>query len=106
MPLSVLASGVSRLACNHRDKFDIMVRTQIQLTEEQARKLKRLAVARGQSLAQLIRLSVDALLAQPEIEITPEERRRRALAIIGRLRSGISGIAADHDRYLAEAYWR
>lgn len=79
-----------------------MVRTQIRLTEEQARKLKRLAAARGQSLAQLIRLRVDALLAQPPVEITPEERRRRALAIIGRFRSGISGIAADHDRHLAE----
>ncbi|MGH9489803.1 MAG: ribbon-helix-helix protein, CopG family [Terriglobales bacterium] len=83
-----------------------MVRTQIRLTEEQARKLKRLAAARGQSLAQLIRLSVDALLAQPAVEITPEERRRRALAIIGRFRSGISGIAADHDRHLAETYRR
>lgn len=67
-----------------------MVRTQIRLTEEQARKLKRLAAARGQSLA------------QPAVEITPEERRRRALAIIGRFRSGISGIAADHNRHLAE----
>ncbi|MGH9489062.1 MAG: ribbon-helix-helix protein, CopG family [Terriglobales bacterium] len=83
-----------------------MVRTQIQLTEEQARKLKRLAAARGQSLAQLIRLSVDALLAQPAVEITPEERRRRALAIVGRFHSGVSGITADHDRYLAEAYRR
>ncbi|MGH9473659.1 MAG: ribbon-helix-helix protein, CopG family [Terriglobales bacterium] len=79
---------------------------QIRLTEEQARRLRRLAAARGQSLAQLIRLSVDALLAQPAVEITPEERRRRALAIIGRFRSGISGIAADHDRHLAETYRR
>ena len=39
-----------------------MVRTQIQLTEEQARRLKALAAEQGVSMAELIRRSVDTVL--------------------------------------------
>lgn len=79
-----------------------MVRTQIQLTEEQARRLKERAAAEGMSMAELIRRSVDALLADT-VAVSEEERRRRALAVIGRFRSGLSDLAENHDRYLAEA---
>ncbi|HEX9373972.1 MAG TPA: ribbon-helix-helix protein, CopG family [Roseiflexaceae bacterium] len=80
-----------------------MVRTQIQLTEQQARRLKALASRRGVSMAELIRESVDMLLASPE-EIDLEERKRRAIAAAGTFRSGLSDLATNHDRYLAEAY--
>lgn len=33
-----------------------------------------------------------------------KERRRRALAVSGRFRSGLSDLSADHDRYLEDAY--
>lgn len=80
-----------------------MVRTQIQLTERQAQGLKSLAAARGVSMAELIRESVDRLLeSDPVVDL--EERRRRAIAIAGKFRSGVSDLGINHDQYLAEAY--
>lgn len=79
-----------------------MIRTQIQLSEEQSRKLKRLAAARDTSIAELIRGSVDALLAA-----APEDNaatlRARALGVAGRF-NGMADLAAGHDRYAAEAF--
>lgn len=82
-----------------------MVRTQIQLTEQQARKLKQLAAARGRSMADLIRASVDAMLARPET-VDDDVRRERALAAAGRFRSGVGDLASAHDRHLADAFKR
>ncbi|MCO6451578.1 MAG: hypothetical protein J5I90_12390 [Caldilineales bacterium] len=80
-----------------------MVRTQIQLTEEQSRKLKSLASKKGMSVAELIRVGVDSLLRH-ESDIDMAERRRRAIAAAGCAHSDITDLAAQHDRYLAEAY--
>jgi predicted phage gp36 major capsid-like protein len=80
-----------------------MVRTQVQLTEEQMRMLKRLAAERGVSVAELVRQSVD-LFARSAGAVDDQEQRRRALAIAGRFRSGRKDSAAEHDRYLHEAY--
>ena len=80
-----------------------MVRTQVQLTEEQAQALRNLASARQVSVAELIRQSVDTLIrSSGEIDI--EERRRRAIAAAGRFHSGTSNISAKHDEYLADAF--
>jgi len=80
-----------------------MIRTQIQLTEQQAQALKSLAAERGSSVAELIRQGVDDLL-QKTSGISIEERRRRAIAAIGRFHSGQKDISTRHDDYLAEAY--
>ena len=80
-----------------------MIRTQIQLTEEQARRLKRLAADDGCSMAELIRRGVDRLLDGAAAD-TWEERKRRALAASGRFRSGVSDLSRNHDTYLAQAY--
>ena len=80
-----------------------MVRTQIQLTEEQSKALKRLAAEQGTSVAELIRRSVDRYLRTTE-GVSAEERRRRAIAAAGKYRSGRPDVAVEHDRYLAEAY--
>lgn len=80
-----------------------MVRTQIQLTESQARELKRLAAARGVSMAELIRQGVDSLLKSKTLG-SDEELRRRALALAGKFRSGKRDISREHDRYLAEDF--
>lgn len=77
-----------------------MVRTQIQVTEEQAERLRRLAAERDTSMAALIRDAVDALALGAD----PDERRRRALAVVGGFASGTSDTSAAHDRYLAESY--
>lgn len=82
-----------------------MVRTQIQLTEEQARSLKRLAAARQVSIAQLIRQGVDTVL-QSGMAIDLDEKRRRAVAAAGKFRSGRRDISQKHDTYLAEALHR
>ncbi len=78
-----------------------MVRTQIQLTEEQAKALKRVAAERGCSFAAVIRQAV-------EREVTTEEvvrRRRRALeAIRAHPGSGRSDVSERHDDYLAQDY--
>ncbi len=80
-----------------------MIRTQIQLTEEQAKAIKTLAMKRNTSVAELIRRSVDELL-QKAVGTDLTERRRRALAAAGRFHSGKRDISTNHDDYLAEAY--
>lgn len=80
-----------------------MIRTQIQITEEQAQALKEIARERGISMAELIRQSIDGFI-RARNQPTLEERRRRALSIVGIASSGVSDLATEHDRYLAEAY--
>jgi hypothetical protein len=79
-----------------------MVRTQIQITSEQARALKRLASREGKSVAELIRMSVDAMLQTSGIK-DYDELRRKAIAAAGKL-NGPEDLAAQHDEFLAEAF--
>jgi predicted DNA-binding ribbon-helix-helix protein len=79
-----------------------MIRTQIQLTKQQAESLKATAARRGVSMAQLIRQSIDQLLEKTG-EPTPRELRRKAAESAGRLRSAQSDISIRHDDYLADA---
>lgn len=78
-----------------------MIRTQIQITPEQARSLKRLAAKEGKSVAELIRISVDNLLRSGG---APDQavQRRKALAAAGALH-GPQNLAENHDEYLAQA---
>jgi len=80
-----------------------MVRTQIQLTDEQSRALKSLSAQHGVSVAELIRQSVDKFL-QSSVGLDDQERRRRAITVAGKFRSGQHDVAVSHDYYLAEAY--
>ena len=80
-----------------------MVRTQIQLTEEQARALKEIAAARGESMAEVIRRAVDGVI-RSGIRMPADEKKRQALAVIGKFRSGKGDVSKRHDAYLAEAY--
>lgn len=79
-----------------------MVRTQIQLTEEQVTQLKRMAVKTGGSMSQLIRSGVDSILRQRR-EATDEQRRQRALAATGSFHSGTGDLAQHHDEYFADS---
>ena len=79
-----------------------MIRTQIQITPEQARSLKRLAAKQGKSVAELIRISVDTLLRSGGFQ-DQELLRLKALAAAGKL-SGVKNLAEKHDDYLAEAF--
>ncbi len=76
-----------------------MIRTQIQLTEEQFQVLKRLSVATGRSMADLIREAVDRLGAAAGVD-----RRARAIEAIGGFRSGSTHVSSSHDDELSEAF--
>lgn len=78
-----------------------MVRTQIQLTEKQATVIKKMAKVKHVSMAELIRQSIDNMA---KMGVVDEERRKMAIAAVGRFHSGVSDISAKHDKYLAEAF--
>jgi hypothetical protein len=76
-----------------------MVRTQIQLDEEKADALKRLAAQRGVSVAALIRDGIDRVLA----DVDWERKLARALEVVGKYRSGLTDLSENHDEYFVEA---
>jgi len=80
-----------------------MVRTQIQLTERQAAALKKLSISRHQSISELIRQAVDTMIKTGAV-VDVEDKRKRALAIVGRFRSGKRDISKEHDKYLGESF--
>ena len=84
--------------------FENMVRTQIQLTEQQARRLRAEARERGVSLAEIIRRYVEKGLSEegPDRAALYE----RAARVVGRFRDrrGARDLSSKHDRYLAETY--
>ena len=80
-----------------------MVRTQIQMTEDQVEKLKKIAASEHRSMADLIRQAVDSFVAgRAGVDI--EERRDRAIAVAGSFHSEAGDLSKAHDKYLAEAY--
>lgn len=82
-----------------------MIRTQIQLTEQQSVKLKELAAEYDVSAAELIRRAVDQFISTASsAQISDAEQRRRALEVVGKFSSGVHDLSINHDRYLAEAY--
>jgi len=79
-----------------------MLRTQIQLKEEQMEWLRFKARTRGISVSQLIRESIK--FYRNHEENIPGDRKRKALDAVGRFSSGSSDVSARHDDYLADAY--
>ncbi len=84
--------------------IDTMVRTQIQLTEQQAKRVRQIAHEEGVSMAEIIRRWVDRGI---------QERRRgraelweKALAVVGRFEdpTGTADVAERHDEYLDGIY--
>lgn len=80
-----------------------MVRTQIQLTDEQAQMLKQLAAEKGLSMAELIRRSVNEFITSTG-GLADRELRERALSVIGIASSGEPDLGQAHDRHLQEIY--
>ncbi|MBW1999100.1 MAG: ribbon-helix-helix protein, CopG family [Deltaproteobacteria bacterium] len=79
-----------------------MIRTQVQLEEEQIQWLKAKAREKGVSVSQLIREGV-ALFRAHEDRF-PEEKKKRAFAAIGRFSSDVHDVSERHDEYLAQAF--
>ena len=80
-----------------------MVRTQVQLTEEQLGALRRISADKNRSVADLVREGVKLYL---EAQRRPprEELVRRALSVVGKFSSGRGDVSENHDRYLADAF--
>jgi len=57
------------------------------LTEEQAKKIKKIAASRGVPMAEVIRDAVEGAIRSGAGTVS-EERRKRALEIVGKFRSG------------------
>jgi hypothetical protein len=86
--------------CYHDD----MIRTQLQLSEEQARALRELAAREDRSMADLVREALDLLLSRRRRAFAPRaELVARALAVAGRYRSGASDLARRHDQAFADS---
>ena len=85
-----------------------MVRTQIQLSEQQYRQLKNWAARLGISLAEAVRRCVDDRLSAEKSTLNRRTMIREALAVLGKYEDpeSLSGVASDHDRHLSEAYRR
>ena len=80
-----------------------MIRTQVQLTEQQLLQLRKLAAERGLSISELVRNGVDTILDHAERE-EHGDRVQRAIAAAGRFHSGRADVARRHDDYLVAAY--
>lgn len=80
-----------------------MIRTQIQLTEEQATILRTMSEERQLPMAELIRMSIDAFIKREEW-VSRDRKLTRARAAIGRFASGAIDVSTEHDKYLAEAF--
>ena len=81
-----------------------MIRTQIQLTEEQSLRLREAARRSGVSAAEVIRRSVDRFLEEESATPPLASNRLAALEVVGRFSSGLTDIARRHDDYLAEDF--
>jgi len=79
-----------------------MIRTQIQLTEEQQAALRELANATGKSMAGLVRDGIDQVISKRPGP-NRQEQVERAIRLAGRFASGSPDGSAQHDRHLAEA---
>ncbi|HYU79937.1 MAG TPA: CopG family transcriptional regulator [Vicinamibacterales bacterium] len=81
-----------------------MVRTQIQLTDQQARRLRAQARERGVSLAEIIRRYVEKGLSEDALDRgVLYDRAARAIGRFGD-RHGARDVSSKHDRYLDEAF--
>lgn len=76
-----------------------MVKTQVQLTEEQAKALKKIAMQKKIPMAEVIRQGIDFYLRSSGT-ISQEERRQRAIKVIGQFHSGLTDLSEKHDEYL------
>lgn len=80
-----------------------MIRTQISLTEDQMRRLRRESRRRGVPIAQVVREAVDRVV--PADPGGRHAKLERALTAVGRFRSGSGDAAARHDEVAGESRW-
>jgi hypothetical protein len=81
-----------------------VLRTQVQFTPEQARRLRALARREGVSVAELVRRSVDRVLSEEASK--PTARYQQASRLVGAFhdRAGATDLAKRHDEHLSDAF--
>ena len=79
-----------------------MVRTQIQLTEEQAEKLREMAMENRESIASLIRKAIDQFILSGRMD--KAGLYRQAGSVVGKFKAEKDDISVEHDRYLDEDF--
>ena len=79
-----------------------MIRTQIQLTEEQAERLRQISLDSHESIASLIRKALNQFL----INEKPSRKvlYRQAASVIGKYKADRSDVSINHDQYLVEDF--
>ena len=80
-----------------------MVRTQVQLPEDDLAELRRLAAEEGVSVSELVRRGVKQVL-DANRKPSREELWERAMKVAGKYRSGKHDIGRRNDDYLAEDF--
>lgn len=81
-----------------------MIRTQIQLTEKQSRKIRALAQERNVSLAEAVRQCIDRSLVEKSASRAALYERAARVVGVFKDRSRASDLSSRHDRYLAKAF--
>ena len=81
-----------------------MVRMQVQLKEQQIRRLRALAAEREVSFSEAVRRCLDAALASSEPDRSGLYARAATLVGAFHDREGASDLGTEHDRYLDEAF--
>ena len=81
-----------------------MIRTQVQLTEELARKLRRAARAQGVSMAEMVRRCLERGLAEQTTDRAAQYARAAAVVGAFRDRDEDGTVSTDHDRFLDDSY--
>jgi Ribbon-helix-helix protein, copG family. len=79
-----------------------VVRTQIQLSEDEAAAVKRLARERSVSMAAVIRDAIDQYVRR-ESGVSLDERWQRSLVAVGGFHSGGADLSQTHDDEFASA---
>jgi len=76
-------------------EVNLMVRTQVLLTEHQHAVLKELSSQSGLSLSELVRRAIEKMLAEQK-----RSKTESALGLLGAFSGGPTDVAENHDHYL------
>ncbi len=80
-----------------------MAKIQVQLTDEQTIKLKRVAARTGVSVSEIIRRSIDIFVASEDIT-DRDEVRARARSAFGAFQDKETDVSENHDQYFSGEY--
>ncbi len=97
--------GSDNITSNHDIMMisgEVMVRTQIQLSEKQAKLVKSISAEQGISVSEVIRRAIDSM---EKFSMDYDAGKKKlALEVVGKFSSGKGDISEKHDEYLSRAF--